>query len=86
MRIRTQLIAAAFLLAVIPLTAIVGYSYYSSREALELACILGVRTAASGTDRLPGESSRIFGGWMVRCGNVASDGRAYDPVGGRGQF
>jgi HAMP domain-containing protein len=37
MRIRTQLILAAFLLAVVPLAAIVGYSYTSSREALELA-------------------------------------------------
>lgn len=37
MRIRTQLIVAAFVLAVVPLAAIVGYSYTSSREALELA-------------------------------------------------
>jgi serine phosphatase RsbU (regulator of sigma subunit) len=37
MRIRTQLILAAFVLAVIPLAAIVGYSYTSSREALETA-------------------------------------------------
>ncbi len=37
MRIRTQLILAAFVLAVVPLAAIVGYSYTSSREALELA-------------------------------------------------
>jgi serine phosphatase RsbU (regulator of sigma subunit) len=37
MRIRTQLIVAAFVLAVIPLAAIVGYSYNSSRKALEKA-------------------------------------------------
>jgi serine phosphatase RsbU (regulator of sigma subunit) len=37
MRIRTQLILAAFLLAVVPLAAIVGYSYTSSRDALEMA-------------------------------------------------
>lgn len=37
MRIRTQLVLAAFLLAVLPLAAIVTYSYYSSREALESA-------------------------------------------------
>lgn len=37
MRIRTQLILAAFLLAVVPLAAIVGYSYTSSRKALESA-------------------------------------------------
>ncbi|HET8798447.1 MAG TPA: SpoIIE family protein phosphatase [Thermoanaerobaculia bacterium] len=37
MRIRTQLIVAAFVLAVIPLAAIVGYSYTSSRKALEKA-------------------------------------------------
>jgi serine phosphatase RsbU (regulator of sigma subunit) len=37
MRIRTQLILAAFLLAVVPLAAIVTYSYDSSRRALEAA-------------------------------------------------
>jgi serine phosphatase RsbU (regulator of sigma subunit) len=35
MRIRTQIILAAFVLAVIPLAAIVTYSYHSSRRALE---------------------------------------------------
>ncbi|HYR29223.1 MAG TPA: hypothetical protein VEU30_12205, partial [Thermoanaerobaculia bacterium] len=35
MRIRTQLILAAFVLAVVPLAAIVTYSYHSSRQALE---------------------------------------------------
>ncbi|HKR63700.1 MAG TPA: SpoIIE family protein phosphatase [Thermoanaerobaculia bacterium] len=37
MRIRYQLILAAFLLAVLPLAAIVTYSYHSSRRALEHA-------------------------------------------------
>ncbi|HJQ40799.1 MAG TPA: SpoIIE family protein phosphatase [Thermoanaerobaculia bacterium] len=37
MRIRTQLILATFLLAVVPLAAIVTYSYRSSRHALETA-------------------------------------------------
>lgn len=37
MRIRTQLIVAAFLLAVVPLAAIVTWSYHSSRRALESA-------------------------------------------------
>lgn len=37
MRIRTQLILAAFVLAVVPLAAIVTYSYHSSRRALESA-------------------------------------------------
>ncbi len=37
MRIRTQLILAAFVLAVVPLAAIVTYSYHSSRRALETA-------------------------------------------------
>lgn len=37
MRIRTQLILAAFVLAVLPLAAIVTYSYHSSRRALESA-------------------------------------------------
>lgn len=37
MRIRTQLILASFVLAVLPLTAIVIWSYHSSREALEAA-------------------------------------------------
>ena len=37
MRIRTQLILASFVLAVVPLAAIVTYSYRSSRHALELA-------------------------------------------------
>ena len=37
MKIRTQLIVAAFFLAVLPLAAIVTYSYHSSRQALESA-------------------------------------------------
>src|SRR5688572_6756395 len=37
MRIRTQLILAAFVLAVVPLAAIVTWSYHSSRRALENA-------------------------------------------------
>ncbi|HWW60779.1 MAG TPA: hypothetical protein VN181_05365, partial [Thermoanaerobaculia bacterium] len=37
MRLRTQLVLAAFVLAVIPLAAIVVYSYQSSRDALEAA-------------------------------------------------
>ena len=37
MRLRTQLLLATFLLAVVPLTAIVLYSYNSSRHALENA-------------------------------------------------
>ena len=37
MRIRTQIILAAFVLAVVPLAAIVTYSYHSSRRALEMA-------------------------------------------------
>lgn len=37
MKIRTQLIVAAFLLAVVPLGAIVIWSYHSSRRALESA-------------------------------------------------
>jgi serine phosphatase RsbU (regulator of sigma subunit) len=37
MRLRTQLVLAAFLLAIVPLVAIVVYSYESSRAALELA-------------------------------------------------
>jgi len=37
MRIRTQMVLAAFVLAVVPLAAIVTYSYHSSRRALEAA-------------------------------------------------
>ena len=37
MRIRTQIILATFVLAVVPLAAIVTYSYHSSRRALEAA-------------------------------------------------
>jgi serine phosphatase RsbU (regulator of sigma subunit) len=37
MRIRTQLILAAFVLAVVPLAAIVTYSHHTSRRALESA-------------------------------------------------
>jgi serine phosphatase RsbU (regulator of sigma subunit) len=37
MRLRTQLVLASFLLAIVPLTAIVIYSYESSRKALESA-------------------------------------------------
>ena len=37
MRIRTQLVIASFLLSILPLTAIVGYSYHTSHEAVETA-------------------------------------------------
>src|SRR5688572_12486439 len=37
MRIRTQLILACFVLAVVPLAAIVTYSHHSSKRALEAA-------------------------------------------------
>lgn len=37
MKIRTQLILICFLLAVVPLSSIVAYSYYASRRALETA-------------------------------------------------
>src|SRR5687767_7483944 len=37
MRVRTQLILASFVLAVVPLAMIVTYSYHSSRRALEAA-------------------------------------------------
>ena len=35
--LRTQLVIASFLLSIMPLSAIVGYSYHSSREAVEAA-------------------------------------------------
>src|SRR5512143_2909828 len=37
MKIRTQLVLACFVLSILPLAAIVLYSYYSSRDALEAA-------------------------------------------------
>ena len=37
MKIRTQLVIASFLLSILPLSAIVGYSYHSSRLAVENA-------------------------------------------------
>ncbi len=37
MRIRTQLVIASFLLSILPLSAIVGYSYHTSRKAVEAA-------------------------------------------------
>lgn len=37
MKLRTQLVIASFLLSILPLSAIVGYSYHSSREAVEAA-------------------------------------------------
>lgn len=37
MRLRTQLVLASFVLAILPLTALVVYSYHSSKKALELA-------------------------------------------------
>jgi serine phosphatase RsbU (regulator of sigma subunit) len=36
-KLRTQLVIASFLLSIVPLSAIVGYSYHSSREAVEAA-------------------------------------------------
>ena len=37
MKLRTQLVIASFLLSIVPLSAIVGYSYVSSRDAVEAA-------------------------------------------------
>jgi serine phosphatase RsbU (regulator of sigma subunit) len=51
MRIRTQLILASFVLAVLPLTAIVIWSYHSSREALEAAQSRETRKLARQMDR-----------------------------------
>jgi serine phosphatase RsbU (regulator of sigma subunit) len=36
-KIRTQLVIASFLLSILPLSAIVGYTYHSSRQAVEAA-------------------------------------------------
>lgn len=54
MRIRTQIILAAFVLAVVPLAAIVTYSYHSSRRALEAV-------SRSETDRLTKQMDRRLG-------------------------
>lgn len=54
MRIRTQIILAAFVLAVVPLAAIVTYSYHSSRRALEAA-------SRQETDRLTRQMDRRLG-------------------------
>ncbi|HEX8408249.1 MAG TPA: SpoIIE family protein phosphatase [Thermoanaerobaculia bacterium] len=54
MRIRTQIILAAFVLAVVPLAAIVTYSYHSSRRALEAV-------SRSETDRLTRQMDRRLG-------------------------
>jgi serine phosphatase RsbU (regulator of sigma subunit) len=55
MRIRTQIILAAFVLAVVPLAAIVTYSYHSSRRALEAA-------SRAETDRLTRQMDRRLAG------------------------
>jgi serine phosphatase RsbU (regulator of sigma subunit) len=54
MRIRTQIILAAFVLAVVPLAAIVTYSYHSSRRALEMA-------SRQESDRLTKQMDRRLG-------------------------
>ena len=54
MRIRTQIILATFVLAVVPLAAIVTYSYHSSRRALEAA-------SRHETDRLTRQMDRRLG-------------------------
>jgi serine phosphatase RsbU (regulator of sigma subunit) len=59
MRIRTQLILAAFVLAVVPLAAIVTYSYHSSHRALEAAY-------RSEADRLTSQMDR-------RLANIRTD-------------
>ena len=51
MRIRTQLILASFFLAVIPLAAIVTYSYHSSRRAIEAADRREAQRATQQMDR-----------------------------------
>jgi serine phosphatase RsbU (regulator of sigma subunit) len=61
MRIRTQLILAAFVLAVIPLAAIVTYSYHSSRRALE-------STYRREADRLTRQMDRRLAGIRAELG------------------
>lgn len=51
MRLRTQLVLAAFVLAVVPLAAIVVYSYETSRKALESAYHLEAARATRQMDR-----------------------------------
>ena len=78
MRIRTQLILGAFVLAVIPLAAIVTYSYHSSRRALEAA----YRREA---DRLTRQMDRRLAGIRAELGQrmdfvsaLAQDNNAAD--------
>src|SRR5689334_20085898 len=59
MKIRSQLLLACFLLAVLPLTGIVFYSYHSSKKALERA--------------YEGEATRLTAQMDRRLGTIRAD-------------
>src|SRR5205823_13060588 len=69
MRLRTQLVLVSFLLAILPLTAIVIYSYESSRTALESAYR---REAARLTRQMDARISAIRGELETRMAGVSA--------------
>jgi serine phosphatase RsbU (regulator of sigma subunit) len=69
MRIRTQLVIASFLLSVLPLTAIVGYSYHTSHEAVETAY---QREAATLTRQMDKRLASIRNDLEMRLAEVSS--------------
>jgi hypothetical protein len=73
MKIRTQLLLACFLLAVLPLTGIVFYSYRSSRTALEDAYHREAKRLTTQMDPTQRGSSRICN--KQRNGGMASSRR-----------
>ena len=69
MRIRTQLVIASFLLSILPLTAIVGYSYHTSHEAVETAY---KREAATLTRQMDKRLASIRTDLEMRLAEVSS--------------
>jgi serine phosphatase RsbU (regulator of sigma subunit) len=78
MRIRTQLILAAFVLAVIPLAAIVTYSYHSSRRALEAAYRREAERLTGQMDRRLASIRAELGQRMDFVSALAQDSNAAD--------
>jgi serine phosphatase RsbU (regulator of sigma subunit) len=69
MKIRTQLAVACFLLAILPLGAIVFYSYHSSKRALQTAYH---QEAVRATRQMDGRLSRIRNELEQRLADVSS--------------
>jgi len=77
MKIRTQLAVACFLLAILPLGAIVFYSYHSSKQALQAAYH---QEAVRASRQMDNRLSRIRSELEQRLADVSSLTIQKDPT------